>query len=61
MEFVLVNGAPGWALVRSSVLVAVAALEIDGGRITGVFATLNPDTLGSVPRRSHASGAQTLW
>ncbi len=54
MAFVWVNGAPGWVLARNGAPIAVATVEIDGGRITKVLVTLNRDKLARVPQPAGA-------
>ena len=54
LQFVTVNGAPGWVLTREGAPIAVATVEIDGGRITKVLVTLNPDKLARVPQSASA-------
>ncbi len=55
IEFVWVNGAPGWVLFRDEAPVAVATVETDGARIQRVFATLNPEKLARLGRRDRGT------
>jgi RNA polymerase sigma-70 factor (ECF subfamily) len=50
----LINGLPGFVTIEEGAVLQTTALQIDDGRITGVYVVRNPDKLGAVRRRFDA-------
>lgn len=53
----LIDGLPGQVSRESDAMLQTMAVEIDGGRITAIYVTRNPDKLGHLDRSTPPSGA----